>query len=125
MTTLIAIIALGVGGFILVMLAASPIDKAPRRAPSRRQVAGRRGPIQAFRSASGWRARATRAWKSQGRPAWRDVTAAATAWRNGFSADLRSLRAWAARRGIDEQEAVWVAAAVAVSVVVGYLVAHM
>jgi len=45
--------------------------------------------------------------------------------RNKASRDLQYLRAWGRRRGVTEREAAWVAASVAFSVVLGYLIAQI
>jgi hypothetical protein len=143
--TLIAIIALGVGGLVLVMLAIAyvepmdeepmdhePVDRASRKAPSpqpRPQVTIRRsGPMPTLRDAprrlATPEARTTHARKLP-RPARRGITSASTAWRHKLAHDLLHLRAWGRRRGLHEGQAGWLAAAVALSVALGYLIVHI
>jgi hypothetical protein len=141
--TLITIIALGAGVLVVVLLAIAfvvpmdddSIDKASRTTPSplfsRRQVTIRGSrQMPALRHAPARRAtpeaRTTPAWKPERRPAWRRITEASTAWRRKLSHDLLYLRAWRRRRALDAGQAGWVAAGVvALSVALGYLIAHI
>ena len=134
--TLVAIIALGIGGFILAVLAIAydePIDRASPRARSvprpRRRDSRRRMPLPARRDAAfRWPrsdARTKDVSKPSVRPGWRGTTNASMVLRNKASRDLQCLRAWGRRRGVTEREAAWVAASVAFSVVLGYLIAQI
>ena len=140
---LVAIIALGAGWLIIVMLAiAFPrMDDRTRRgrdsrsaeSSSRRQVTIRRsGPMRTLRDAPSRRAmrkaRTTRARKPR-RPAWHGIANVSTAWRHKLSSDLLYLRArarrWERRRGLNEGEAAWIAATLALSVALVYLIAQI
>jgi hypothetical protein len=139
--TLNAIIALSAGVLIVVLLAIAfvvptddePIDNSSRRTPSppspRRQVTIRRsGRTPGLRDARPRRATPearTTPTLREPRPAWSGIKEASTVTRRKLSHDLLHLRAWRRRRGLPEGEAGLVVAAVALSVALGYLIAHI
>ena len=66
------------------------------------------------------------AWKPAQRPAWLEIAEASTAWRRKLSHALLHFGAWRRQRALDAGKAGRVAAGVvAVSVALGYLIAHI
>jgi hypothetical protein len=153
--TLIAIIALGAGGLIVVLLAIAfphvdPLDDEPieMNPPTRlSRVTIRRSGTMAARGypptrrstseqLEAPRLRAvvpeqdlgeeapTRARRPR-RPPLRDSAEAPTASRPDLSHDLQYRPPWRRRRRFDQGRAGWVGAAVALSVALGYLIAHI
>ena len=129
------IIALGACVLVVVLLAIAfvvPTDdesivEANRRTPSplfpRRQVTIRRGgttpsPKDDPARRTTLETRTTPA----SNPAWRGIAEASMAWLRKLFHDLTQLRAWRRRR---TPEAGWVAAGVALSVAIGYLIVHI
>ena len=168
---LVAIIALGAGGLIVVILAIAyveppgrdePMDDAASRAAANvlllevRSLFGGAGQCRRLQMPHLGRRRPRHRRRVRGsargvvgneeervalgvelvqqlrraprRPTWHGITNASTAWRHKLSHDLLYLRArarrWARRRGLDEGDAAWVAAAVALSLALAYLIVH-
>ena len=97
LVALVAIIALAAGGLIVVMLAIAHVERIDdARPPFPRQTP---------------EAATARAQKPPRRPAWHGITQAWTSWRH--------------RHADDKGKAAWLAAAVACSVVLSYLIAHI